>query len=114
MVYIPFDEKSSGSGTATLVNKIVFNGDFNQKERPLVGLAMEQLTEELRWPIIRKLEKRKAYFSFKDKISCVDLAGMQVISKLDKGIRFLLYWIDVFSKYTCVVYLKDKKRCSLC
>ena len=31
MVYIPFDEKSSGSGTATLVNKIVFNGDFNQK-----------------------------------------------------------------------------------
>ena len=48
MVYIPFDEKSSSSGTATLVNKIVFNGDFNQKQRPLVGLAMEQLTEELR------------------------------------------------------------------
>ena len=34
---------------------------------------------------------------------------MQLISKFDKGTRFLLCINDIFSKYTWVVPLKDKK-----
>ena len=34
---------------------------------------------------------------------------MQLLSKYDKGIRFLLCVIDIFSKYAWVVPLKDKK-----
>ena len=34
---------------------------------------------------------------------------MQLISKCNKGIRFLLCDIDIFSKYAWVVPLKDKK-----
>ena len=34
---------------------------------------------------------------------------MQLISKFNKGFRFLLYVIDIFSKYASVVPLKDKK-----
>ena len=34
---------------------------------------------------------------------------MQLISKFNKGFRFLLCAIDVFSKYAWVVSLKDKK-----
>ena len=34
---------------------------------------------------------------------------MQLISKFDKRIRFLLSIIDVFNKYAKVVPLKDKK-----
>ena len=34
---------------------------------------------------------------------------MQLISKFNKGIRFLLYVIDIFSKYALVAPLKDKK-----
>ena len=34
---------------------------------------------------------------------------MQLISKSNKGFRFLLCIIDVFSKYAWVVPLKDKK-----
>ena len=34
---------------------------------------------------------------------------MQLISKFNKGFRFLLCVIDIFSKYTRVVPLKDKK-----
>ena len=34
---------------------------------------------------------------------------MQLISKFNKGIRFLLYVIDIFSKYTWVITLKDEK-----
>ena len=34
---------------------------------------------------------------------------MQLISKFNKGIRFLLCVIDIYSKYAWVIPLKDKK-----
>ena len=39
----------------------------------------------------------------------VDLADMQLLSKFNKGFRFVLYVIDIFSKCAWVVSLKDKK-----
>ena len=38
---------------------------------------------------------------------------MQLISKFNKRVRFLLCVIDIFSKYTWVVPLKDKKGVSI-
>ena len=38
---------------------------------------------------------------------------MQLLSKYNKGIRFLLCVIDIFSKYAWVVTLKDKKGVSI-
>ena len=38
---------------------------------------------------------------------------MELISKFNKGIRFSLCTIDVFSKYAWVVPLKDKKGVSI-
>ena len=38
---------------------------------------------------------------------------MQSISKSNKGIRYLLCAIDLFSKYECVALLKDKKVISI-
>ena len=34
---------------------------------------------------------------------------MQLVSKFDKGIRFLLCFIDIFSKYAWVIPFKGKK-----
>ena len=34
---------------------------------------------------------------------------MQLISKFNKGFRFLLCVIDIYSKYVWVIPLKDKK-----
>ena len=47
--------------------------------------------------------------SFKDNIWGFDLADMQLISKYNKGIRYILCAIDLFSKYAFVVPLKDKR-----
>ena len=41
-----------------------------------------------------------------------DLADMQLISKFNKGHRFLLCVIDIFRKYAWVVPIK--KRCYYC
>ena len=51
--------------------------------------------------------------AFKGNIWGADLADMQLLSKYNKGIRFLLCVIDIFSKYTSVVPLKDKKGASI-
>ena len=46
---------------------------------------------------------------FKDNIWGADLADMQLIREYNKGTRFLLCVIDLFSKYVWFVPLKDKK-----
>ena len=94
MVYKFFDKKSAeGSGISNTENS--------------------ELVNELHKPIIRKFKKRKVYSSFKDNIWGADLADMQLISKYNKGIRYLLCVIDLFSKYAFVVPLKDKKGSSI-
>ena len=53
------------------------------------------------------------YSAFKDNIWGADLAYMQLISKFNKGFRFLLCVIDIFSKYAWPVPLEDKKGVSI-
>ena len=97
MLYKFFDKKSKGSGVV------------NIKLTP----QNQQLAEELHKPIIKKFEKRKVHAVFKDNIWGADLADMQLLSRYNKGIRFLLCVIDIFSKYALVVSLKGKKGISI-
>ena len=91
IVYIFFDKETSDSG---IENE---------------NMSDHQLAEELHKQIIRKFKKRKVYSFFIDNICGVDLADIELISKFDKGNRFLLCVIDVFSKYAWVIPLKYKK-----
>ena len=59
----------------------------------------QQLAKELHKPIIKKFEKRRVYSIFKDNIWGAHLADMQLLSDFNKGNRFLLCVIDIFSKY---------------
>ena len=103
MVYKYFDKKPASladkstkrSGVTTPTNKSLSQN--------------QQLAEELHKSIMRKFRKRKVHSTFKDNIWGADLADMQLISRCNKGIRFLLCVIDIFSKYAWVVPLKDKK-----
>ena len=53
--------------------------------------------------------KHKVHSSFRDNIWGVDLADIQSLSKYNKGIKYLLYVIYLFSKYAWVLPLKDKR-----
>ena len=94
MVYKFFDKKSAGSGVNTTL-------EFN-----------EQLAKTLHKPIIKRIKKRKVDSGFRDNRGA-DLADMQLISNFNKELRLLLCVIDIFSKYACVVLLKDKKDVSI-
>ena len=97
MVYKFFDKKSSsGSGVA--------NNSTKQNM---------QLAKELYKPVIRNFKKRKVYSGFKENIWGADLVDKQLISKFNKGFRFFLCVIYIFSKYAWVVPLKDKKGGSI-
>ena len=89
MVYKFFDKKSSGSGIANEPNS--------------------QMADELHKPIIPKFKKGKVYSSFRDNIWIIDLADTQSLSKYNKGNKYLLCAIYLFSKYAWVVPIKDKK-----
>ena len=56
------------------------------------------LADELHKPVIKNFNKRKVYSQFKDNIWRVDLADMQSLSKKNKGIKYLLCAIDLYSK----------------
>ena len=58
--------------------------------------------------IIKKFQKRKVYSSFRDNIWGVDLADMQSLSTYNKGIKYLLCTMNIFSKYAQFFPLKDK------
>ena len=74
-------------------------GKKSAKGSGISNTENSELANELHKPIIRKFKKRKVYSSFKDNIWGVDLADMQLTSKYNKGIRYLLCVIDLFSKY---------------
>ena len=93
MVYKFFNERTKGSG-------------INNKDNLLVN---SQLAEELHKPITKNFKRRKIYSIFKDNIWGVDLADMQLISKYNKGIRYLLCVIDLFNRYAWVIPLRNKK-----
>ena len=97
MVYKFFDKKSMGSGIAKDTTK------------PSSSI----LAYELHKSIIKKFDKRKVYSQFKDNILGVDLADMQSLSRKNKGIKYLLCAIDLYSKYAFVIPLKDKKGISI-
>ena len=93
-----FDKNSKGSGL---------------KENQGNFLQNSQLADEIHKPITRKFKKRKVYSTFKDNIWGCDLADMQLVSKHNKGIKYLLCVIDLFSKYAWVVPFNDKKGVSI-
>ena len=99
MVYKFFDKKATAEPSA----KHVTGSGFK---------SSSVLADELHKPVIKKFNKRKVYSQFKDKIWGVDLADMQSLSRKNKGIKYLLCAIDLYSKYAFVIQLKDRKGIS--
>ena len=89
---------------------------FFDKKSNANGITNEpnyQLANEFHKPIIEKFKKRKVYSSFRDNTWGVDLPDMQSLRKYNKGIKYLLHAIDLFSKYAWVVPFIDKKGISI-
>ena len=106
MVYKFFDKKTSSlAQSQTLLSETLATQPMRDKSAAGGAVKNEimqnkELNEELHKPAIRKIKKRKVHSSFIDNIWGVCLADMQLLSKFDKGIRFLLCVIGIFMGYS--------------
>ena len=100
MVYKFFDKKSASLSDKSVSGSGVANNEIKQNL---------QLAEELHKPIIRNFKKRTVYSGFTDNIWGIDLADMQSLSKYSKGVKHLLYAVDLFSRYAWIISIKGKK-----
>ena len=100
---IPYKERPWGTYA---IKEII-----NTKQK--LGLGEENhnkiLSEELHKSKRKNYPTRKIIVNHIDEIFAVDLVEMQKFAKLNKGYRYLLTCIDIFSKYNWVIPLKDKK-----
>ena len=111
-VYKFFDSKVAPLNKKTMSGK--GNAKHTAKPSSLERTRNNKiLAEELHKPVIKKFNKRKVYSQFRDNVWGVDFADMQSLSKKNKGIKYLLCAIDLFSKYVFVIPLKDKKGISI-
>ena len=88
----------------TLVRKLI-----STKKRVGWGIKWtNELADELHKPIKRKFQKRFVFVRNVDDTWAVDLIEMRPFSRVNKGMKYILMVIDIFSKFGWAVPLKSK------
>ena len=100
---LPYNQQQYGT---FLVKNII-------RSKRKLGLGVENhnkiLSEELHKSKRKNYPRRKIIVNHINEIFAADLVEMQKFVKLNKGYRYLLTCIDIFSKYSWVIPLKDKR-----
>ena len=104
-----FDKKSPGtrtSATCTHSETLASQNKFADVTVRSEIMSKQELSEELPKQPLESLKQRKVHSPFKYNICSADQLNL---STFNKGIRFLLCVIDIFSKYAWIIHLKAKK-----
>ena len=100
---LPYNQQQYGT---FLVKNII-------RSKRKLGLGVENhnkiLSEELHKSKRKNYPRRKIIVNNINEIFAADLVEMQKFAKLNKGYRYLITCIDIFSKFAWVIPLKDKK-----
>ena len=89
-----------------MLKKIVI-GAKRKHQGSGVPIMSEQLANELHKPVRKK---GRVIVNHVDEIWAADLVDMQYYSRTNKGYKYILMIIDVFSKYGWAEPLKNKNR----
>ena len=129
MAYGKYKDLTKGTESDTVLRdkafKIAGNSKYDGYQRGLVSIVYKFLIKNQKSVILNlsqinnlqmnvitqlleKFKRRRVCSSFKYNTWIFDLADMQLTSKYNKGIRFLLCVIYLFSKYEWVVLSKNK------
>ena len=100
---LPYNQQQYGT---FLVKNII-------RSKRKLGLGVENhnkiLSEELHKSKRKNYPRRRIIVNYINEIFAADLVEMQKFAKLNKGYRYLLTCIDIFSKFAWVIPLKDKR-----
>ena len=98
---LPYNQQQYGT---FLVKNII-----RSKRKLGLGVHNKILSEELHKSKRKNYPRRRIIVNHIDEIFAADLVEMQKFSKLNKGYRYLITCIDIFSKFAWVIPLKNKK-----
>ena len=70
---------------------------------------MEDLSNELNKPSIKKFERQKLIVNHINEIHSTDLVDMTQYSKMNRGYKYIFSNIDIFSKIAYAYPIKSKK-----
>ena len=109
---IPYKDRPYGTA---LIRSIINTkqklgmGNITMNESVAVENHNKILSEELHKPKRKNYLRRKIIVNHINEIVAADLVEMQKFARLNKGYRYSLTYIDIFSKFAWVIPLKDKK-----
>jgi len=96
-------------GIREKIDKTLVRSIIGKKRRLGWGIEWSnELADELHKPVRKKFTKRQVFASGVDGIWAADLVDMQSFSRKNKGYKYILMIIDVFSKYGWAIPLKTK------
>ena len=95
-------------GRREKVNRQLVRSIIGLKYRLGLGIWGNQLANELHKPVRRRFDKRTVLAKQVDDIWTADLVDMSPFSRSNKGYKYLLTVIDVFSIYGWIVPRKTK------
>ena len=98
---LPYNQQQYGT---FLVKNII-----KSKRKLGLGVHNKILSEELHKSKRKNYPRRRIIVNHIDEIFAADLVEMQKFAKLNKGYRYLITCIDIFSKFAWVIPLKDKR-----
>ena len=102
------------------IDKKLVRSIIGTKRKPGWGIAdddddddddewSDELTNELHKPVPKKFRKKIVFARGVDEIWAADLVDMQYYTRTNKGYKYILMIIDMFSKYGWAISLKTKK-----
>ena len=95
-------------GRREKADRLLVRSIIGLKHRLGIGVWSNQLANELHEPVRRRFDKRTVFAKQVDDIWAADLVDMSPFSRSNKGYKYLLTVIDVYSKYGWIVPLKTR------
>ena len=95
-------------GRREKVDRLLVRSIIGLKHRLGMGVWSNQLANELHKPVRRRFDKHSVFAKQVDDIWVADLVDMSPFFRSNKGYKYLLTVIDVYSKYGWIVQLKTK------
>ena len=95
-------------GKREKVDRLLIRSIIGLMLRLCMGVWRNQLANKLHKPVRRRVDKRSVYTKQVDDIWAADLVDMSPFFRSNKGYKYLLTVIHVYSKYGWIVPLKTK------
>ena len=108
-LYYDIEHESGLSSVEKLYQRVKAEGVYELSRKQIVQYLQKQDTYTLHKPIKRTFPRNRVLAIAIDEIWQLDLCDVQALSRYNKGYKYILTCIDVFSKFAWARPLKNKR-----